>query len=70
MPTSGYVFRRNLPLLIDDPLSKRKLRKIAGPALAAALFLFAIRLLAKEAAKISWEQFKACLLYTSDAADE
>ena len=59
LPTSGYVFRRNLLLLIDDPLSKRKLRKIAGPALAAALFLFAIRLLAKEAAKISWEQFKA-----------
>ena len=40
-------------------LPKRKLRKIAGPALAAALFILAIQLLAREAKSISWDDFVA-----------
>ena len=58
--------RRPFPLLADLPfsllpaittLSKRKLRVIAGPLLAAVLFAFAIRLLIKEAQNITWDEF-------------
>lgn len=40
-------------------LSKRRLRKFAGPVFATALFIFAIRLLVREAQNISWEKFTA-----------
>ncbi len=39
----------------------RKLRAVAGPALAAALFLLAIRLLVHEAQSITWSDFMAGL---------
>lgn len=39
----------------------KKLRAIAGPALAAVLFLLAIRLLIHEAQSITWEEFMAGL---------
>lgn len=43
------------------PLPKSKLRAIAGPALAAVLFILAVRLLAHEASTISWDEFVAGL---------
>lgn len=47
------------PLSLAAPLTKRRLRKIGGPLLAALLFLLAIRLLVEEANEITWEQFVA-----------
>ncbi|MGB7343757.1 MAG: UPF0104 family protein [Pirellulaceae bacterium] len=47
----------HFPVLMAVPLPKRKLRKIAGPAFAAALFILAVRLLAKEANSITWDDF-------------
>ncbi len=51
-------------MLLPDPnlirqttLPKRKLRKIAGPAFAAALFVLAVRLLAREVSSTSWDDF-------------
>jgi uncharacterized membrane protein YbhN (UPF0104 family) len=43
------------------PLPKRRLRKIAGPALATALFILAIRLLIREIRNTTWEEFVAGL---------
>ncbi len=43
------------------PLPKRKLRAIAGPALAVVFFALAMRLLYREAQEISWQDFKAGL---------
>ncbi|WP_231615519.1 putative bifunctional lysylphosphatidylglycerol flippase/synthetase [Novipirellula artificiosorum] len=40
-------------------MSKKKLRKIAGPALATTLFVLAMNLLWREAHEVTWEQFKA-----------
>jgi uncharacterized membrane protein YbhN (UPF0104 family) len=42
-------------------LPKRKLRAIAGPALAVVLFVLAIRLLVHEAMSITWDDFVAGL---------
>ncbi|MCD0463413.1 UPF0104 family protein [Roseiconus lacunae] len=37
---------------------KKRIRKYAGPVLAALLFLLALRLLVNEARQITWEEFK------------
>ena len=38
-------------------MAKRKLRAIAGPVFAAALFILAVRLLIHEAHSITWDDF-------------
>ncbi|TWT92079.1 putative bifunctional lysylphosphatidylglycerol flippase/synthetase [Stieleria varia] len=40
-------------------LAKKRLRKLAGPALAIVLFVLAIRLLIREANSITWDDFVA-----------
>lgn len=47
------------PFPPGDLLPQRQLRKIAGPVLAALLFLLAVRLLVEEANDITWDQFVA-----------
>ena len=43
----------------SSDLEKRKLRSLAGPALATILFLLAVKLLWREAHEITWEEFRA-----------
>lgn len=60
------IAKDNIDSLLPPPstastLAKRKLRAIAGPVFAAALFILAVRLLIHEAHSITWDDFMAGL---------
>ena len=56
MTVDSKTFR--FPLPQPSSLVKKRIRKYAGPIMAAALFLLALRLLVHEARQITWEEFK------------